>query len=129
MENFSNRRLVERKVKESLRADRARTQVGRISNFGLLEMTRQRLRESYVKWETVLSKESFCQKIIRKVEEKIFDIQKVKKVVIEICPKILDYLKKEMAEDISFFEKKYKFKINFEENNNYLSDEFKILFL
>ena len=79
MENYSNRRLVERKMKESLRSDKARTQVGRISNFGLLEMTRQRLRESYIKWETVLSKESFCEKILRKVEEKIFDIPKVKK--------------------------------------------------
>ena len=79
MENFSNRRLVERKMKDSLRSDKARTQVGRISHFGLLEMTRQRLRESYIKWETVLSKESFCEKILRKVEEKIFDIPKVKK--------------------------------------------------
>ena len=33
-----------------------------------------RLRESYIKWETVLSKESFCEKILRTVEEKIFDI-------------------------------------------------------
>ena len=46
MENYSNRRLVERKMKESLRSDKARTQVGRISNFGLLEMTRQRLRKA-----------------------------------------------------------------------------------
>ena len=58
MENFSNRRFVERKMKEALRTDKARTQVGRISNFGLLEMTRQRLRESSVKWQNVLSKES-----------------------------------------------------------------------
>ena len=38
MENFSNRRLVERKMKDSLRSDKARTQVGRISHFGLMEM-------------------------------------------------------------------------------------------
>ena len=62
MENFSNRRFVERKMKEALRTDKARTQVGRISNFGLLEMTRQRLRESSVKWQNVLSKESFSEK-------------------------------------------------------------------
>ena len=103
MENFSNRRLVERKMKDSLRSDKARTQVGRISHFGLLEMTRQRLRESYIKWETVLSKESFCEKILRKVEEKIFDIPKVKKVTIEISPKTILFMKENMKEEISFF--------------------------
>ena len=129
MENFSNRRLVERKMKESLRPDKARTQVGRISHFGLLEMTRQRLRESYVKWETVLSKESFCEKILRKVEEKIFDIPKVKKVKIEISPKTILYMKENMKEEINFFEKKFKFKSTFSKNENLLSSEFKINFL
>ena len=129
MENFSNRRLVERKMKESLRPDKARTQVGRISHFGLLEMTRQRLRESYVKWETVLSKESFCEKILRKVEEKIFDIPKVKKVNIEISPKTILYMKENMKEEINFFENKFKFKSTFSKNENLLSSEFKINFL
>jgi len=129
MENFSNRRLVERKMKESLRPDKARTQVGRISHFGLLEMTRQRLRESYVKWETVLSKESFCEKILRKVEEKIFDIPKVKRVNIEISPKTILYMKENMKEEINFFEKKFKFKSTFSKNENLLSNEFKINFL
>jgi len=129
MENFSNRRLVERKMKESLRPDKARTQVGRISHFGLLEMTRQRLRESYVKWETVLSKESFCEKILRKVEEKIFDIPKVKKVNIEISPKTILYMKENMKDEINFFEKKFKFKSTFSKNENLLSSEFKINFL
>lgn len=46
MENSRNIHAVERKLKESLRADRARIQVGRISHFGLLEMSRQRLRPS-----------------------------------------------------------------------------------
>lgn len=41
-----NQRAVEERVKESLEADRARVQVGRISRFGLLEMSRQRLRPS-----------------------------------------------------------------------------------
>ena len=51
MLSFSNRRLIERKLKETCRSDRARIQIGRISNFGLLEMSRQRLRESAVKWK------------------------------------------------------------------------------
>ena len=59
MQNFYNKRLVE-KMRECVRKDRARIQLGRISNFGLLEMTRQRLREGS-KWETNLSIES-CAK-------------------------------------------------------------------
>ena len=55
-------------MKDKLKLDRARIQVGRISNFGLLEMTRQRLKESSIKWETNLSMESFSQKIIKKIE-------------------------------------------------------------
>ena len=44
MEEKRNNRSVERKLKDCLRADRARIQVGRISHFGLLEMSRQRIR-------------------------------------------------------------------------------------
>jgi len=76
MENYSNRRLVEKKLKEALRNDKARVQVGKISNFGLLEMTRQRLRESSIQWKTVLSVESFSQKILKLIEEKYFLSQK-----------------------------------------------------
>ncbi len=48
MENRKSNILVERKLKESLNIDRARIQVGRISQFGLLEMSRQRLRPSLI---------------------------------------------------------------------------------
>ena len=52
-------------MRESIRKDRARIQIGRISNFGLLEMTRQRLREGSLKWETQLSLDLFA-KILKK---------------------------------------------------------------
>ncbi|MEQ9448364.1 MAG: ribonuclease E/G, partial [Rhodospirillaceae bacterium] len=48
MEENRNNYSVERKLKEALRADRARIQVGRISHFGLLELSRQRLRPSLI---------------------------------------------------------------------------------
>ena len=70
MLNFGNRKLVERKLKEKCRSDRARIQIGRISNFGLLEMSRQRLRESTVKWDVALTNESFALKILKIVEIK-----------------------------------------------------------
>ena len=59
-------------MRESIRKDRARIQIGRISNFGLLEMTRQRLREGSIKWETQLSLGSFAQKICKKIQHLAF---------------------------------------------------------
>ena len=70
MLSFGNRKLVERRLKEKCRTDRARIQIGRISNFGLLEMSRQRLRESAVKWKISLTDESFALKILKLVELK-----------------------------------------------------------
>jgi len=67
MLSFGNRRLVERKLKEKCRTDRARIQIGRVSTFGLLEMSRQRLRESVVKWKVTLTDESFAMKILKLV--------------------------------------------------------------
>ncbi len=52
MENNSNNRKVERSLKEALKHDRARIQVGRISSFGLLEMSRQRLRTGVLEAST-----------------------------------------------------------------------------
>merc|ERR1711938_253745 len=59
MLSYGNRKLVERKLKE-----KCRSQIGRISNFGLLEMSRQRLRESAIKWKVTLTDESFAQKLL-----------------------------------------------------------------
>ncbi len=129
MENFSNRRLVERKMKEAVRADKARIQVGRISHFGLLEMTRQRLRESSVKWEITLSPESFCQKILKTIEAKLFEIQKVKKVSVQTSKKIKEYLNQYMMDEVKYFESRFKFRFIFNINNDLLSNEFVIEFL
>ena len=52
MEEKRNNRAVERKLKEALKHDRARIQVGRISHFGLLEMSRQRLRQGMLENST-----------------------------------------------------------------------------
>ena len=128
MENYSNRRLVEKKLKEALRNDKARVQVGKISNFGLLEMTRQRLRESSIQWKTVLSVESFSQKILKLIEEKIFSIPKVKTVEVDLPKKIIDFIQADRKDEIDFFEKKFKFKTKFNANPDFLSDDFKISF-
>jgi ribonuclease E len=81
MENRSNR-AVERKLKEALKNDRARIQVGRISHFGLLEMSRQRIRQGVVESSThkcptcngtglIRSVESLALMVMRNVEEHV----------------------------------------------------------
>ena len=111
MLSYGNRKMVERKLKENCRSDRARIQIGRISNFGLLEMSRQRLRESAVKWKVELTDESFAQKLLKLVELKAI-LNKAKFVDLKVCEKISDFLKENFVEDLTFFEKKNKIKID-----------------
>jgi len=125
MMNFYNRRTVEKKMRESIRKDRARIQVGRISNFGLLEMTRQRLREGSIKWKTILSIESFAQKIIKKIELVAFT-NKVKIIKTFIPEKVKLYVENKLSKEIEYFEKKYSFKINFLADPTLIIPEYKI---
>jgi len=111
MLSYGNRRVVERKLKEKCRADRARIQIGRISNFGLLEMSRQRLRESAIKWKVTLTDESFAQKLLKTVELKAV-VNKAKFVELRVCEKISDFLKENFVDDLTYFEKKNKMTID-----------------
>ena len=111
MMSYGNRKLVERRLKEKCRIDRARIQIGRISNFGLLEMSRQRLRESAIKWKINLTDESFAQKLLKIVELKAV-LNKAKFVELKVCAKISDFLKQNFIEDLTYFEKKNKMKID-----------------
>jgi ribonuclease E len=125
MLSFGNRRLVERKLKEKCRSDRARIQIGRIGNFGLLEMSRQRLRESAVKWKVTLTDESFAMKILKLVEVKAV-LTKAKFVELKICEKISDFMKKNFMEDLKYFEEKNKIKIDIITDNSLIIPEYKI---
>ena len=123
MLSFGNRRLVERKIKEKCRTDRARIQIGRISTFGLLEMSRQRLRESAVKWKVTLTDESFAMKILKLVEVKAV-LTKAKYVELKICEKISDFMKENFMEDLKYFEDKNKIKIDIIADNSLIIPEY-----
>ena len=82
MEEKRNNRAVERRLKECLKHDRARIQVGRISHFGLLEMSRQRIRSSVLESSTekcpycggsghVRSVSSLALQVLRALEEQL----------------------------------------------------------
>ena len=123
MLSYSNRRLVEKRLKEKCRTDRARIQIGRISNFGLLEMSRQRLRESSVKWEVALTNESFAFKILKLIEIKSIS-NKAKFVELKICEKVSNFMKDNFIEDLKYFEKKNKIKVKIIPENSLIIPEY-----
>ena len=125
MMNFYNRRIVEKKMRESIRKDRARIQIGRISNFGLLEMTRQRLREGSIKWETQLSLSSFSQKILKKIQHLAFT-DKVKVINSYVPEKVKIFIEKNLLDELKYFQKKYTFEVKILSNDKFIIPEYKI---
>ena len=125
MMNFYNRRIVEKKMRESIRKDRARIQIGKISNFGLLEMTRQRLREGSIKWETQLSLSSFSQKILKKIQYLAFT-SKVKIIHTFVPDKVRIYIEKNLLNELKYFQKKYSFEVKILAENTFIIPEYKI---
>ena len=125
MFNYHHRRMVERKLKEKMKNDRARIQLSRISNFGLLEMSRQRLGEGSVKWNMTLSLESFSLKIIKVLEEQAF-LNKVKIVNAIIPEKVKLYIELNLEKELLYFKKKYRFEINLVSNKELIIPEYTI---
>ena len=128
MQSYSNRRQIERKLKEKCRNDRARIQIGRISNFGLMEMSRQRLRESSVRWEINLTTESYSLKLLKMIELKSIS-NKAKEIKALVPPKILEFINENFLDDVKYFEKKNKLKISFSEESSYNLTDHSIVFL
>ena len=112
-------------MRESIRKDRARIQIGRISNFGLLEMTRQRLREGSIKWETQLTLGSFSQKILKKIQHLAFT-EKVKIIKAFIPEKVKFFIENILIEELNYFQKKYPIKIELISNERLIIPEYKI---
>ena len=128
MLNYGNRRHVERRLKDKCRSDRARIQIGRISNFGLLEMSRQRLRESNIKWEINLSKETFALKILKLIELKSIE-NKSKIVKIFANEKICNFIKENYKDDLEYFKNKNQIEINIFSDNSLGFSDYLIDFL
>ena len=125
MMNFYNRRVVEKKMRESIKKDRARIQIGKISNFGLLEMTRQRLREGSIKWETQLSLSSFSQKILKKIQHLAFT-DKVKVINSYVPEKVKIYIEINLLDELKYFQKKYSFEVKILADSKFIIPEYKI---
>ena len=86
-------------------------------------MSRQRLRESAIKWKVNLTDESFAQKLLKLVELKAV-LNKAKYVDLKVCKKISDFLKENFVEDLTHFEKKNKVKIDIISDNTLVIPEY-----
>ena len=88
-------------------------------------MTRQRLREGFIKWETNLSLESFALKIVKKSEMLSFT-DKVKSVTVKIPEKVKIFIDDVLKKEIKYFKNKFKIDIKFVAEPEYIIPEYSI---
>lgn len=124
MEEMRNNHVVERAVKEALRRDRARVQVGRISGFGLLELSRQRLQSSFIETNYLTCPYCKGRGVLRSVasaalhslrileEESHRSSGQLSKLNIFLPTKVALYTLNHLREDILRLETAHQFKIS-----------------
>ena len=88
-------------------------------------MSRQRLRESTVKWDVALTNESFALKILKIVEIKSI-LNKAKFVKVKVCDKIRNFIKENFVDGLKYFEKKNKVKVEIIADNSLIIPDYKI---
>ena len=124
MEETRHQRQVEHKVKDAMRNDRARIQIGRISAFGLLEMSRQRLRPSLLEHSTeicphcagtgrIRSIESAALHALRAVEEEGVR-RRAGEIMVSVPPNVALYLLNQKRHTLTEIEKRYGFSVSIE---------------
>ncbi|HET7412189.1 MAG TPA: Rne/Rng family ribonuclease [Pararhizobium sp.] len=136
MEEKRNNRSVEKKLKDCLKHDRARIQVGRISHFGLLEMSRQRIRASVLESTTqicevcggtghVRSKSSVALHVIRGIEEYLLK-NTTHNIVVRALPETALYLLNQKRDTIVDLEKRFGLSIVIEADSHIGTQHFTV---
>ena len=129
MDDYRNNYKVERALKTSLNYDRARIQTGRISMFGLLELSRQRLRSSLIELSfqkchycngsgLILNPNSICEQILKVVKEKLSNNEN-RKIEVRCNTALADILLNSKRDEIDKLEKKYNSQISFILDDNF----------
>ncbi len=136
MEEKRNNRAVERKLKECLKNDRARIQVGHISHFGLLEMSRQRIRASVLESTMAVcptchgvghirSEPSFALQIVRAIDDHL-NRHSRNDVIVKIPPSTAIYILNHKRSAVSELEDRYGVAIAFESDPTIEGQDFNI---
>lgn len=136
MDERKNNAAVEKKLKDKLKTDRARIQVGRISGFGLLEMSRQRLRPGMIEATTqpcahchgtglVRSDDNLALSILRAVEEE--GTRRRSREVLVKCPvSIANYLMNQKREHVAMIEARYGMAVRIEGEPSLITPDYSI---
>lgn len=133
MEENRNNRTVERKLKEAMQGDRARIQISRISAFGLLELSRQRLRPSLVESNfmtcphcagsaVVRTVESASVMVLRHLEEALLR-GKPKDMVVRVTPDVALYLLNQKRSRLYDLETRYGINVTVESDHEVASHQ------
>jgi len=136
MEDRRNNIAVEKRMKESLKNDRARIQVGRISSFGLMEMSRQRLRPGMLEASTqpcphchgtgiTRSNDSMSLAILRELEEEGVK-NRSKEVLVSAPVNVANYLLNAKREHVAMIEGRFGLSIRVESDPTLISPEYRI---
>lgn len=136
MNSEDNKRKVENCLREATKKDRARIQIGRLSSFGLLEMSRQRLRHSLGKANetlcprcqgegTIRTIESLALLLLRLIEKEALK-KSIQQIRIEIPVDMATYLVNEKRNSINQIEQRYKVTLVIVPNPYWQSPQYKI---
>ena len=136
MDERKNNTAVEKRLKDKLKSDRARIQVGRISGFGLLEMSRQRLRPGMIEATTqpcphcygtglIRSDDNLALSILRQIEEE--GVRRRSREVLVKCPVgIANFLMNQKREHVAQIEARYGLSVRIEGDPMLISPDFAI---
>jgi ribonuclease E len=136
MDERKNNAAVEKRLKDKLKTDRARIQVGRISGFGLLEMSRQRLRPGMIEATTqpcaachgtglIRSDDNMALSILRQIEEE--GVRRRSREVLVKCPvNIANFLMNQKREHVAQIEIRYGLSVRIEGDPHLVSPDFAI---
>ena len=136
MTSTKNQKAVEARLRESVKIDRARVQIGRISKFGLMEMSRQRIRPSLGESSqltcprckghgTIRSVESLALSVLRIIQEEALKKQ-TGKIIIRVSVDAATYLLNEKRSEIEHIEKRNEISIVILPNLDDTTQEFEI---
>ena len=136
MEERRNNNAVEKRIKDKLKTDRARIQVGRISGFGLMEMSRQRLRPGMIEATTqpcphchgtglIRSDDNLALSILRQIEEE--GVRRRTREVLVKCPvPIANYIMNQKREHVAQIESRYGLSVRIEGVASLVSPDYEI---
>ncbi|OWY07074.1 Rne/Rng family ribonuclease [Thioclava sp. IC9] len=136
MDERKNNSAVEKRMKERLKTDRARIQVGRISGFGLLEMSRQRLRPGMIESTTqpcahchgtglIRSDDSLALSVLRAIEEE-GTRKRTREVLVRAPVAVANYLMNAKREHVAVIEARYGMSVRIEAAPELVSPDFTI---